>query len=332
MIAQHAPASSTWISTPRTSATRGSSSLQSLKRLKTVHLGGTLVTPEGMKKLQAAMPGLEIDLAHRSGASSRSSTNWRNGRPNEYRDVDRRDGPDAIDGPRGPASSIRPARPEDCATIANLVRELAVYEKLEQFAQATADDFRAPPVRPPPVRRGDHGRGRTASRSGFALAFPTFSTFRGQPGLYLEDIFVRPEHRGRGIGKALLATRGPAGPGPRAAAGWNGRCSTGTRRRSASTARPGGPADGRVDRLPDRRRRRSTGWPRWPRQDVTIRQRATEGSDCPGMSRYFQPHIARMAGYVPGEQPQGGGFIKLNTNENPYPPSPRVDEAIARRR
>jgi histidinol-phosphate aminotransferase len=46
------------------------------------------------------------------------------------------------------------------------------------------------------------------------------------------------------------------------------------------------------------------------------------------MSRFVQPHIARMAGYVPGEQPQGGGFIKLNTNENPYPPSPRVKTAL----
>src|SRR4051794_12575008 len=46
------------------------------------------------------------------------------------------------------------------------------------------------------------------------------------------------------------------------------------------------------------------------------------------MSRYFLPHIDRMAGYVPGEQPRDGGFIKLNTNENPYPPSPRVAEAI----
>ena len=44
---------------------------------------------------------------------------------------------------------------------------------------------------------------------------------------------------------------------------------------------------------------------------------------------YFLPHIDRMAGYVPGEQPRDGGFIKLNTNENPYPPSPRVAEAIA---
>ncbi|MEA2630094.1 MAG: histidinol-phosphate aminotransferase [Chloroflexota bacterium] len=46
------------------------------------------------------------------------------------------------------------------------------------------------------------------------------------------------------------------------------------------------------------------------------------------MSHYFQPHIDRMAGYVPGEQPRDGGFTKLNTNENPYPPSPRVAEAI----
>jgi histidinol-phosphate aminotransferase len=46
------------------------------------------------------------------------------------------------------------------------------------------------------------------------------------------------------------------------------------------------------------------------------------------MSRFVQPHIARMAGYVPGEQPQGGEFIKLNTNENPYPPSPRVKRAL----
>ena len=48
------------------------------------------------------------------------------------------------------------------------------------------------------------------------------------------------------------------------------------------------------------------------------------------MSRYFLPHIDRMAGYVPGEQPRDGGFIKLNTNENPYPPSPRVLDALSR--
>ena len=43
---------------------------------------------------------------------------------------------------------------------------------------------------------------------------------------------------------------------------------------------------------------------------------------------YFRPEIEAMAGYVPGEQPQSGEFIKLNTNENPYPPSPAVARAI----
>jgi histidinol-phosphate aminotransferase len=46
------------------------------------------------------------------------------------------------------------------------------------------------------------------------------------------------------------------------------------------------------------------------------------------MTGFILPHIARLSGYVPGEQPQGGGFIKLNTNENPYPPSPRVKSAL----
>jgi GNAT superfamily N-acetyltransferase len=101
--------------------------------------------------------------------------------------------------------SLRPARPEDSATIANLVRELAVYEKLEQFANATADDFRRHLF-------GDRPYAEVILAEvdgepvGFALGFPTFSTFRGQPGFYLEDIYVRPEHRGRGIGKALLSS------------------------------------------------------------------------------------------------------------------------------
>ena len=46
------------------------------------------------------------------------------------------------------------------------------------------------------------------------------------------------------------------------------------------------------------------------------------------MSQFLRPNILAMAGYTPGEQPRDGTFIKLNTNENPYPPSPRVLEAI----
>ncbi len=101
--------------------------------------------------------------------------------------------------------SIRPARPDDATAIANLVYELAVYEKLEQFAMATPDDFQrhlfgARPYAEAIMAEVD------GKPVGFALFFHTFSTFRGQPGLYLEDIYVKPEHRGRGIGKTLLAT------------------------------------------------------------------------------------------------------------------------------
>ena len=100
--------------------------------------------------------------------------------------------------------TLRDATPEDCPAIVNLIRELAVYEKLEHAANATAED----------LRRGLFGDPAFAHAIlvevadqvvGFALYFFNFSTFRGAPGLYLEDLFVQPEHRGRGLGKALLA-------------------------------------------------------------------------------------------------------------------------------
>jgi GNAT superfamily N-acetyltransferase len=88
--------------------------------------------------------------------------------------------------------------------LANLVRELAVYERLEQYARATADDFERHLFGPRPAAEAALAdvEGQPV---GFALWFSTFSTFRGRPGLYLEDLFVRQEFRGRGIGKALLA-------------------------------------------------------------------------------------------------------------------------------
>ena len=99
--------------------------------------------------------------------------------------------------------TIRPATPSDCAEILRLIGELAVYEKLEHMAVGTEEALRAMLFGPRPAAEtliAERG-GRAV---GFALYFTTFSTFLCKPGLYLEDLFVEPAHRGAGIGKALL--------------------------------------------------------------------------------------------------------------------------------
>ncbi|HET9862340.1 MAG TPA: GNAT family N-acetyltransferase [Steroidobacteraceae bacterium] len=99
--------------------------------------------------------------------------------------------------------NIRPATAADAPLIANLVRELADYEKLLSEAQATPEDFRRELESPNPVIRVliAEWNGEPA---GFALYFFNFSTFVGRPGLYLEDLFVRPALRSHGIGRGLL--------------------------------------------------------------------------------------------------------------------------------
>jgi GNAT superfamily N-acetyltransferase len=104
-----------------------------------------------------------------------------------------------------PGLTIRPCVPSDAPAIADLVRQLAAYERLEAYAVATPDDFRRHLFGPSPAAEAVIAE-LDGQPVGFALFFTTFSTFRGQPGMFLEDVFVRPEHRGRGIGKALLAT------------------------------------------------------------------------------------------------------------------------------
>jgi len=98
---------------------------------------------------------------------------------------------------------IRAATPADAATIASLVRELADYEKLLHEARATPEDFRRELESPDPVIQVliAEWNGEPA---GFALYFFNFSTFVGRPGLYLEDLFVRPALRSHCIGRALL--------------------------------------------------------------------------------------------------------------------------------
>jgi GNAT superfamily N-acetyltransferase len=100
--------------------------------------------------------------------------------------------------------TIRPCRPDDAETLVAMIRELATYEHLEDFARATPEALRAHLFGPRPFAEAliAEADGRAA---GFALYFGTYSTFRGQPGLYLEDIYVREERRGQGVGTALLS-------------------------------------------------------------------------------------------------------------------------------
>lgn len=100
-------------------------------------------------------------------------------------------------------TSIRPATPADLPLIAALIRELAEYERLAdevRFDQAVLGDHLFGPRPMAEVVIGEVD----GTAQGFALFFHNFSTFEGRPGIYLEDLFVRPEARGHGLGKALL--------------------------------------------------------------------------------------------------------------------------------
>jgi GNAT superfamily N-acetyltransferase len=98
---------------------------------------------------------------------------------------------------------IRPATPADAAGILRLIRELAVYEKLEHMAVGTEALLNAALFAERPAAEALIAE-RDGRAVGFALFFTTFSTFLCKPGLYLEDLFVEPAHRGAGLGKALL--------------------------------------------------------------------------------------------------------------------------------
>ncbi len=98
---------------------------------------------------------------------------------------------------------IRSALLSDTSTIFNLIRELAKYEKLEHkitgSEEALKNDlFGDRPYAEAIIAQWDE------KVVGFALFFPNYSTFLTKPGIYLEDLFVLPEYRRRGIGKALL--------------------------------------------------------------------------------------------------------------------------------
>jgi GNAT superfamily N-acetyltransferase len=111
--------------------------------------------------------------------------------------------------------TLRPAELRDVAPIIQLIRELAEFEKLTHLLQVTPEKLRPHLFGEKPVAEawvaelaadalgaGEH------PVVGFALFFTNFSTFLAQPGLYLEDLYVKPAHRGLGIGAALLTRLG----------------------------------------------------------------------------------------------------------------------------
>jgi len=99
--------------------------------------------------------------------------------------------------------TIRPAQRADSPELLRLIGELAKYEKLADMATGTEAMLAAALFGARPAAEALMAE-RGGRAVGFALYFTTFSTFLCKPGLYLEDLFVEPEHRGAGIGKALL--------------------------------------------------------------------------------------------------------------------------------
>jgi GNAT superfamily N-acetyltransferase len=98
---------------------------------------------------------------------------------------------------------VRPAQPHDVPVILSFIRALAEYEKLSHTVVATEELLREHLFGPRPAAEALLAR-IDQREVGFALYFQTFSTFVGRPGIWLEDLFVLPEARGKGAGRALL--------------------------------------------------------------------------------------------------------------------------------
>lgn len=98
---------------------------------------------------------------------------------------------------------IRPATPADTPLVLDLIRALAEYEKLTHACVATEEKLAETLFGPQPYAEAMIAEWE-GEPAGFALYFHNYSTFLAQPGIYLEDLFVKPEWRGKGIGKALL--------------------------------------------------------------------------------------------------------------------------------
>ena len=101
--------------------------------------------------------------------------------------------------------TVRPVRPDDVPAVVGLVRELAGYEKALHEARMTEEQLSAALFGDSPALFG-HVAVADGAVVGMALWFLNFSTWRGTHGVYLEDLYVQPQHRGSGLGRELLRT------------------------------------------------------------------------------------------------------------------------------
>jgi GNAT superfamily N-acetyltransferase len=101
--------------------------------------------------------------------------------------------------------TVRPIRPDDVPAAVGLVRELAEYEKAAHEVRLTEEQLTAALFGPAPQLFG-HVAVAGGEVVGVALWFLNFSTWRGTHGIYLEDLYVQPRHRGAGLGRELLRT------------------------------------------------------------------------------------------------------------------------------
>jgi GNAT superfamily N-acetyltransferase len=99
---------------------------------------------------------------------------------------------------------IRDATPDDLAEIGALIRELADYEELSHEVEWQLDELGTALFGDRPGAQVLIAETEAGVVAGMALWFPTFSTFLARSGIWLEDLFVRPEHRGAGVGRALI--------------------------------------------------------------------------------------------------------------------------------
>jgi GNAT superfamily N-acetyltransferase len=102
-----------------------------------------------------------------------------------------------------PAHTLRTAEPRDVPAIVGLIHELADFEQLSHLCEVSAESLAPHLFGDKPVVECIVGE-VDDDVVGFALFFTNFSTFLAKPGLYLEDLYVQPAHRGTGLGKALL--------------------------------------------------------------------------------------------------------------------------------